>query len=203
MGDESSIRKTPEKVRYDYVPLLSFFDTFFSCAGIALGLALIGGGIHSYINKISEWWFPILIGALCARFFVYIFKFTFEKNRPIVIDETGISALAFGRVWKSIAWPDVKTIERIRSVKVEELGNRYGYRLVIVGSENSIIVEDSIRELPELLRTLNMYVQRYQIPLLSFDKGEDTKAKIRATVKDKQERKKLLKKGIQTSISAL
>lgn len=205
-SDEVSVQPLPKSERYNYFPLITFLHLFFDCAGIAIGLAFMAGGVHFYINKMarSTWWFPILIGAFLAWFMLYILKLTFETSRPIVIDETGISSQAFGRVWKFIAWPEVKRIERIRSVMpTEELGFRYGFDLLIVGPSDSIIVEDEICELPALLSTLNAYVQRYRIPLLARDKGDDTRAHIKATVKDKQERKKLLKEGVQSSITAL
>lgn len=193
----------PKNERYGYDPLVSFLYLFLGCGGIAVGLAFISSGVYFYLNKMGDWWPPILMGAFVARFMFSVLKFSFENTRPIMIDETGISAWAFGRVWKTIAWPEVKGIERVRSLKIKEQGSRYGYSLLIIGSRDQINIEDDIRELPALLSTLNAYVQRYQIPLLARDKGEDTRAKIKATVKDKQERKKLLKEGVQSSITEL
>lgn len=203
MSDEASAQQAPKRERYDYAPLVRFFHFFFGCGGVVLGLVLMGGGVNFYVKNISEWEVTILVGALFSWFMFSVLKLTFETSRPIVIDEMSISAWAFGRVWKSIAWSEIKSIERIRSLKFEEKGRRYGYHLVIIGRHAQIIIEDSIHELPALLNTMNMYVHRHQIPLLARDKGEDTKANIKATVKDRQERKKLLKEGIQTSLSAL
>ena len=203
MSAEASPQAMQKCKRYDYIPVVTVLRIILDCVGIGAGLALIGGGVYFYISDITEWWSPILVGVLCAWFMYSVLKMTFENSRPIVTDEIGISSVAFGRTWKTIAWSDVKKIERIRRVQFEDLGNRYGYDLLVVGSHDSIVARDSIRELPDLLSTLNAAVQHYQIPLLARDIGDDTRAKIRATVADRQERKRLLKEGIQTSISKL
>jgi hypothetical protein len=73
-----------------------------------------------------------------------------------------------------------------------------------VGPQDEIRLEDTISDYHVLLNTLNYYVRRYQIPLLARDKGTDNLDKIKATVKDKRERKKLMKEGgVPTSISSL
>jgi hypothetical protein len=82
-------------------------------------------------------------------------------------------------------------------------GSRNGYEFVIYGPHVEINLDDRISNFPVLLNTLNSYVQRYQIPLSARDRGSDTQDQIKATVKDKQERKKLLKEGMQSSITSL
>lgn len=195
-----STQPMPEKQSYNYPGLL--FQQFFGWLGIPLGLAAIGSGIY-FFDKGG--WIGILLGTLVTWGSIYTAKYSFEKNRPLVIDETGITALANGKIWKSIAWSDVTRIERIRTIIYLQLGTRYGYEFVIAGPHDEIEIklDDTISDFPVLLNTLNFYVQRHQIPLLARDKGEDTRAKIKATVKDKQERKKLLQEGVQSSINAL
>lgn len=187
-----------EKKSYFYPGLL--FQQFFGWLGIPLGLVFIGFGIHDFYKG---GWIGIPLGTLVTWFSIYTAKYSFEKNRPLVIDETGISALANGKIWRSIAWSDVTSIERIRTTIYLQLGTRLGYEFLIVGPHNDIKLDDTISDFPVLLDTLNFYVQRYQIPLLARDKGSDTVGQIRATVKDKQERKKLLKEGVQSSIDVL
>ena len=188
----------PEKRSYIYPGLL--FQEFFVWLGIPLGLAMIASGIYLFDKGGG---IGILIGAIWTWFSIYTAKYSFEKNRPLVIDAAGISALANGKIWKFIAWSDVKKIERIRTIIYLQLGTRDGYEFLIVGSHDEIKLDDTISDYPVLLNTLNFYVQRYQIPLSARDKGSDTLDQIKATVKDKQERRKLLKEGIQSSITAL
>ena len=194
-----STQPMPEKRSYTYSGGLLIL--FLLCGGILFGLVLIAASI--FIFKKIEWG-GILVGAFWTGLLIFTARGTFIKQRPIAIDETGITALFFGKTWKFIAWPEVTRIEQIRIMMARELGGwRNGYELAIVGPHDEINLEDVISDFPVLLNTLNFYVQRHQIPLLARDKGSDTIDRIRATVKDKQERKKLLKEGVQSSITAL
>lgn len=188
----------PEKQSYAYPGWL--IEQFVVCLFIPLGLGAIGDGIY-FFDKGG--WIGISLGTLVTWFSTYAAKLSFENYRPLVMDDTGITALANGKTWKFIAWPDVTRIERIRTTIYLQLGSRLGYEFLIVGPHNEIKLDDTISDFAVLLNTLNLYVQRYQIPLLARDKGDDTRANIKATVKDKQERKKLLKEGVQSSIDAL
>lgn len=195
---------TEKGERYTYLPLVNTLNYFFACGNVAIGLAFIVVGVYFYSTKGWNFsWPPMLVGVLWTWFMLYALKLLYASYRPIVIDEGEISALAFRHVWKSIPWVNVKRIERIRRIKIKEFRNTYGYTLAIIGSDETINIEDTIRKLPQLLNTLNAYAQRYQIPIVARDLGEDTKANIRATVKDKREQNRLLKEGIQTSIAAL
>ena len=181
--------------------------------GIFIGPAFFFSSIYIFVFDKRAWsdggWFGIPMGIFFAWFMIYVRKFAFEKYRPLEIDENGICAMASGKVWKSIAWSDVQRIEKNRVVIITELGFRYGYEFLIVGSHEQIQLDDTIYKLPKyekypaILDTLNFYVQQHNILLVAYDRGEDTKKKIKAAVMDKQQRKKLLKEGIKTSITSL
>jgi len=194
-----SPQPVPAKRSYTYPAWL--FEQFFVWAGILVGLIFIASGIY-FFDKGG--WIGILIGAIWTWFSTYAARTSFVKQCPIVIDETGITALAFGKTWKFIAWPEVTRIKRLRRMMARDLGGwRNGYEFTIVGPHDEINLDDRISDFPVLLSALNFYVQRYQIPLSALDIGTDTLDQIKATVKDKQERKKLLKEGIQSSIDVL
>lgn len=190
--------------RYTYLAL--FIKHFMGCLSIFLGPAFIGAGVYT-LDKGG--WFLIPMGVFATWLMIAAEKSFFERNRPLEIDETGVCAMAFGRIWKSIAWTDVQRIEQIRTTIYTPLKFRYGYEFVIVGAHEQIKLDDTIRRLPAydkfpaIVDTLNFYVQRHHIPLVAYDKGEDTQAHTKATVKDKQMRKKLLQEGVRTSITSL
>jgi hypothetical protein len=179
-----------------------FLQLLFGCLIVVMGLIVVGMGIINFDNK-NEW-LAIPVGIFWTWFSISSLKFSFERHSPIEIDDTGISAMAFGREWKSIQWSDVQRIERVRRAMFTIINTwRYGYEFVIVGSTDTIYILDSIGEFPALLNALNSYAQRYSIPLVAYDRGDDTKAKIKTTVMDRLERKRLLKEGIRTEIADL
>lgn len=193
-----STQPMPEKRSFTYSGLL--LQQFFVWGSILVGLIVIGLGIYLFDKGA---WFGIPLGSLVTWFSIATARFSFVKQRPIVIDETGITALSFGKTWKFIAWSEVTRIERLRKMIILQIGYKNGYEFTIVGPHAEIILDETISDFPTLLSALNFYVQRYQIPLSARDRGTDTLDQIKATVKDKQERKKLLKEGIPSSISAL
>jgi hypothetical protein len=204
INDERSVNSSLGKERYTYLSL--YISHPILCLGVLVGLALIGVGVYLRDRGGLS---GIPIGVIFTLLMFGAEKSYFERNRPLEIDEMSISAMALGRIWKSITWSDVKRIERIRKILYLSLGSRYGYEFVIVGAHEEIKLDDTIYKLPAyektpaILNTLNFYVQCYNIPLVAYDRGEDTAAKIKATVMDKQERKKLLREGVQTSIASL
>jgi hypothetical protein len=198
MGADS-VQTEPEKRRYRYRG--SFVQQIGGWLSVSMGLAAVGFGTYLFDKG---GWIGIPLGIVWAALSINAARFFFVKQRPLVIDETGITALVRGKPWKFIAWPEVTKIKRIRRIMILELGgSRNGYEFAIVGPHNEINLDDRISDFSVLLDTLNFYIQRYQIPLLALDRGTDTLDQIKATVKDKQERKKLLKEGVRSSISSL
>jgi hypothetical protein len=189
----------PEQQSYTYPGAL--ISQVIGLLAILVGLFFIGLGIY---DSDKGAWIGILIGAIWTWGFFNGVRGSFINQRPLVVDANGITARAFGKPWKFIAWPDITRIARIRRMMILELGgSRNGYEFVIYGPHVEINLDDRISNFPVLLNTLNSYVQRYQIPLSARDRGSDTQDQIKATVKDKQERKKLLKEGMQSSITSL
>ena len=194
----------PKKERYTYLALL--FQHFLGSLGVCV--LLWATGVAAY-NSDRGGCSVIPIGILGTLFFLAAEKSLFVRNLPLKIDETGIYAMVFGRTWKSIPWSDVQCIEKIKTTIYTPLKFRDGYKFLIVGTDNQIQLDDTIYKLPNyekypaILHTLNFYVQQHNIPLVAYDRGEDTKKKIEVTVMDKQQRKKLLKEGVKTSITSL
>lgn len=182
----------------------SYSDTsvYYFCFGtlVVFGLIFMGAGMFS---SDSGAWPLVPGGAFIAGFFLFILKIMYSRRRPVELDEVGISAVIFRDRRKTIFWPNVKRIERIRGHKSTDIGWRYGYSFVIVGEEYKIIIEDKINGLSDLLNSLNACVRYFHIPLVAFDRTDEAKEKIRATVKDKQLRKKLLFQGAESEISEL
>jgi hypothetical protein len=190
--------------RYTY-PALGL-ENILGVFGILLGPCIIGGGIYTLERG---GWFLIPMGMFWTWFMGAAQKLSFEKYRPLEIDETGVKAMAFKRVWKFIPWSEVKQIERVRTTIFTQLGWRYGYELTIIGEHDRIRLNDRILKLPRyekypaLVESLNGYIQRYAIPLAAFDRGDDTLAQVKVTMMDREGRKKLLKEGVPSEITML
>lgn len=169
----------------------------------SMGLVFLGSGIYMAIRHAptENLWLAFFFGTIVTLMGSRGIQLFFGRTRPIVIHEQGIAALSCNKIWKWIPWTDVERIEQTRTLSVVDDG--WYNELSIVSARDRIYIDHSIQELPALLADLNAYSQRYHISLLSIDKGDDTRAKIKATVMDKQERKKLLKEGVQSSISTL
>lgn len=134
-----------------------------------------------------------------------VLKFFFKRHREIVVNDEGVMALAFGRIWRSIRWTDIARIERVRRPMVTIWNTwRDGYEFVFYGPRSEEIhFVDEITNEAALLTLLDGYVAQYRIPMVAFDRGSDTRAKIRATTLDRAERKRLLRQGYQTTLTSL
>lgn len=193
------------RFRYDGVAVQNMFGILW----IALGVFFC---ISSYYIKITgrerqhgDWFGVLLIGLFVIWSGVLILRSYFKTSREIAVDDHGITAFAFGRTWRFIRWAEVARIVRIRRPMVTEWNTwRDGYEFMILGCQNEEIwFVDNIVGLTGLLGRLNRYVERNNIPLVAFDRGSDTRPKIRATASDRAERKRLLREGYKTTLSSL
>lgn len=129
----------------------------------------------------------------------------FKRNREIVVTDEGVAALALGRTWRFIRWTEVSRIERIRCPTMTEWNTwRNGYEFVIRGRQgDEVWFVDTITCFTGLLGALNCYVEQHHIPLVAFDRGTDTRAKIRADTSDRGQRRRLLREGYKSTLSSL
>lgn len=193
------------RFRYSGVAVFAgnLFFAYIAAAGIFMVVISFFSVIHWEIVPVKGPWAGFPMGFLFIWFGFITLRGYFGETREIVVDDDGISALAFGRVWRSIRWTDVDRIDRIRFPP-----NLYRWRarhtFVIHGCRNDEIrFAEEITNLTVLLKLLNRYIEQHHIPLAAFDRGPDTRAKVRATTLDPAERKRLLREGYRTSLSSL
>ncbi len=137
-----------------------------------------------------------------AVLFALPLKYVFSRTRSVVVDAAGVTALAFGKPWRTLPWAAVQRIERIRAYTTTT--ESIGYSIHVAGDGVDIWMESfSIKGFDALLTDLTKRAQEHQIELWSRDRGRDTLAKIKAEVTDSRERKRLLKSGIVTKVSSL
>lgn len=186
---------------YDGVIIQNVFFLLWILAGVGI-LSL---AVYSARQRDSGAWFGLLLGLAVIWTGVFSMTDYFKRSREIVVDDDGVAALAFGSSWRSIRWTEVARIERIRRPMVTEWNTwRNGYEFVIRGRQNDEIrFVEKITSLTALLSVLNRYVEQHHIPLVAFDRGSDTRPKIRATTSDRKEKKRLLREGYQTDLSLL
>lgn len=129
-------------------------------------------------------------------------KYVFATTRSVVVDAAGVTALAFGRPWRTLRWGEIQRIERIRvySSRSESIG----YSIHVAGDGVDIWMQSSsIGGFEALLADLTRRAQEHQIELWTRDRGPDTYRKIKTEIADPQARKRLVKSGIVTKVSSL
>jgi hypothetical protein len=149
----------------------------------------------------KNYWFGALI---CFAIGAALVTFTvggFLKHRPISIDESGASAYFFGRPLRHINWYEVSRIERRRYIDPQRSIARYKYS--IYGPEGRIWFDDQLLNARNALDTLNTFAHKNGVELIEIDAGIDTRKRLRDTITDPTERKKLLREGVRTRIRSL
>ena len=128
------------------------------------------------------------VAILCLLFAVGIallIVLTSLTYAPIGISDDGIAAYKLGWKMKSVRWPDVKKIQKMRFwnmgarayqdrfyVYDGDFGTR---RKLMVNLRGPIVFTDEIRELRELLNRINGYARRYGFPLVVLDQEAASK----------------------------
>lgn len=193
--------ETEAEFRYPNVVIQNTFLVLWT----ALGVGMITMALYSLMQRDSSAWIGVIIGLLSTWLGVLTLRSYFNRSREIIVNDDGVAALAFWSKWRSVRWSEIARIERIRRPMVTEWNTwRNGYEFVIRGRQNEEIrFVDKITNLTALLSLLNRYVAQHDIPLVAFDRGSDTRPKIRATTPDRGERKRLLREGYETSLSSL
>lgn len=171
---------------------------------IGFGLALLVAAVTAVeaLHHVEGAGTVAVVGLAGAAIFSLGLKYVFNRTRSVVVDAAAITSLAFGRPWRTLAWSQVRSIERVRAYNstIESTG----YSVHVAGDSVDIWMEDaSIKDFDALLVELTKRAQAHQIELSARDRGRDTLAKIRAEVADPQERKRLLKRGIVTKLDSL
>lgn len=193
------------RFRYHGVVIQNIFGALWVALGVGFSIFSLYVKVSGRERQHDAWLGVLLIGLAVIWLGILTLKTCFKTSREIVVDDDGIAALAFGRAWKFIPWSEIAAIERIRRPMVTEWNTwREGYEFVIHGRQaDEIHLIDNITCLNVLLNVLNRYIEQYHIPLVAFDRGSDTRPKIRATTPDREERRRLLREGYKTILSSL
>jgi len=123
--------------------------------------------------------------------------YAFKRWRPIGINESGISALAFSKPWKFIPWSEIRKIEKIRMYDATSW--RYSLFYHVYGQNRHIGFENGLKQMDSLLEAINSQIAKFHIDVEYIDLGTDTLAK----VTDRAERKKLWREGVRVAQSKL
>lgn len=193
------------RFRYQGVAALNVFGALWTALGVGFVIFSFHIKVTGMERQNGAWFGGLLIGLVVIWSGVITVRGYFKRNREIVVTDEGITALAFGRTWRFIRWTEVSRIERIRCPTVTNWNTwRDGYEFVIRSSQNDEVwFVDKITNLTVLLTLLNRYVEQNHIALVAFDRGSDTRAKVRATRLDRGERKRLLREGYKSTLSSL
>ncbi len=148
----------------------------------------------------KNYWFVALI---CFILGAALITFTIGgllKHRPVSVDETGATSYLFGRPLKHISWSKVSRIERRRYIDAQRSIARYKY--AVYGPEGRIWFDDQLQNVRNVLDSLNEFAHKNSIELIEIDAGGDTRKRLRDTVTDSIDRKKLLHEGVRTRIQS-
>jgi len=98
---------------------------------------------------------------------------TFIRSSDILIDETGIRLVVFGKERNKVAWPDVKRIRLWiapglgRPMNTYTLDTTLDFRLPYDTKHPVFVVNDRIENARELYDIINVYVRKHHIPVVN------------------------------------
>jgi len=131
------------------------------------------------------------VAILCLLFAIGIallIALTSLTYAPIGITDDAITAYKLGRRMKSIRWQDVKKIQKIRFwnmgarayqdrfyVYDDDFGTR---RRLLFNLRGPFVFTDEIRELRDLLNSINSYARRHGFPLVVSDQEAASKTAV-------------------------
>ena len=142
----------------------------------------------------------LLIVAAIWMVFVYAAGAWIYAHLPILVDESGIKKLFLGRPIRSIAWQDVRSIEKVRRFYTGRM--EYICSIDVLTPSTAISFRETIRGYRELAAIITSNAKRTGIPLHFVDQGLDTILKARRTM-TRAEYKQVSKKGIVNAIDAI
>jgi hypothetical protein len=159
---------------------------------------------------------PIAVFGLLPLLGLYSSLMTRIRYATIAVDESGISARAFGRQQKVIPWKGVVRILRRRAVDLATHAYKNVFYLDATEStqdfftrgylsnwrlrRSSISFDETIGSLRELLDSINVYVRRYGIEVISIDLEADQN---RAALTERSWRKRLWPDATENRITEL
>lgn len=195
--------------RYDYPRTLSFIY-FYAWLFIAVALLLTTLAVLAMARHVgARGTFNLLVSISALLLSVRALSDIFSSARQIVISETGIAALAFNKIWKTILWKDVERIERTR--RRSRVSGKIGFELLIIGPAEVIRIDYAINELQTLLEAINKFSCQYQIDIFSreeasnagTEKPHETNVTIKNLFNRKPRRTQLLKTGVLKKMTSL
>ncbi|MHB8473428.1 MAG: hypothetical protein ACYDC8_11425 [Gammaproteobacteria bacterium] len=199
----------PGGTRYDYPRTLSFIY-FYAWLFIAVALSLTTLAVLAMARHVdARGTFNLLVSMSALLLSVRALSDIFSSARPIVISDTGIAALAFDKIWKTIPWKDVERIERIR--RRSRVSGKIGFELLIIGPAEVIRIDYAINELQTLLEAINKFSCQYQIDVFSreevgdtgTEKSHETNVTIKTVFTRKLRRKQLFETGVLKKMTSL
>jgi hypothetical protein len=125
----------------------------------------------------------------------------FRKSRPIGISDHGAASfLPYGKMWKTICWGKVVTIEMLRNF--DPLYSTYYLLYTVSDGSTKIRFESTIIGIDRLLELINEKIAAHAIRLVYVDKGIDTRRRLSGSMSS-LERRKLLRQGLVRTVTKL
>jgi len=107
-----------------------------------------------------------------------VLAFGIVSMSDVIIDDTGIGRAFFGVKWKWISWANVRSFRIGNSSGLSSGGRIYQSIWVVAslsgspGSERKATVFGTkVNDREEMIRLLNQYVAKYQVPVMETSKG--------------------------------
>ena len=162
-----------------YVAGCIFFLGALSCywfVGSVINDIVLGVGGVGWIDAVGGLIFGLGMSQLCVVMVFY--------TSNVVIDEDGIGSMVFGKVWNRILWTDVKQIRAATMPNLwAEPFDSFQFDRAVPGppfgkwgkdkKTRCVLVVSKIQGIRELLDIVNIYVEKYNIPIVDHRPGKD------------------------------
>jgi len=122
-------------------------------------------------------------------FFLFILFTTPIEYSSILVDNDGIQAYQFGRVWKSLKWLQIRRIVRVNEydppfrsfvkhyyISDSEKRQSFQWRRLFANTKyGSLVFSDKIVDVGDLLNIVSEYANRYNIEIFSVDRPKNAR----------------------------
>lgn len=122
------------------------------------------------IAQTPAWAWVIIIGAPLVLLWGGVANFL--AYRSILITNAGLSALVWRWSWRTIAWTDVKQIDKVRDYNWS--WRRHWIHIFVRSDSTSIEFNEAIECFDRLTHEVNEHVRQHDIPVYFTDHGMDT-----------------------------
>ena len=169
-----------EEQRIEGVHKKRFYYRYTNIRGTAALLTILAGiyiacmiAFDEKSTKAEIWQTEIFFIPLLV-YVALLFLNAFIRTSDIIIDDLGVRYLVLGKERNKITWDKVKRVRIWQNIKfITSKTPMYGYTLdqttdfrLPYTKKPPLMFTDEIENLPELLETLNGYIQKHNIPVL-------------------------------------